>query len=132
MLTIDPVRTLLGIADDSQDALLEVILAGVEETILNYCHLDEVPAGLTYTAARMAADMYRQEGYGSAAGPSGNPASITEGDTTVSFRDASASGAYGAYAEGIIKNYTVQLNRYRRMVRSCCRASQGSGETPGN
>lgn len=127
MLTIEPVKTLLGITDSEQDALLSLLLESVTETICNYCNVDEVPDGLTYTAYRMMADAYRAEGYGSTAGAQGAPSSITEGDTTVSFRDASSTKAYEAYAASVLKNYTAQLNRYRRMKSCRCKESNSCG-----
>lgn len=119
MLPLDTVKSLLGIADDSQDGVLRYVMDSVEESICNYCNLDQVPSGLFNTAFRMAVDMYRQEGFGSLGTPQGPVASISEGDTSVSFKDSTATKAYDAYATSVLKNYTMQLNRYRRMRSPC-------------
>ena len=54
-------KALLGIEDDSKDVVLEFVIADVEETIKNYCHVEKMPDGLTNTGYRMAMDLYRNE-----------------------------------------------------------------------
>lgn len=111
-------KSLLGIDDTTQDTALRFVLDDVVETILNYCNLDELPAGLENTAYRMAIDIYRAESIGSAAAPAGTVSSIKEGDTTVAFtRQASES----SYTASVLKQYEAQLNRYRRLIRPCCK-----------
>ncbi len=112
MLTVEKLKPLLGIAavDTAQDASLAFILSDVTETILNYCNLIELPAGLENTACRMAIDLYRNEGVGDADAPSA-VSSIEEGDTTVQFRKAVDEN----FKDTLLKNYTPQLNRYRRV-----------------
>jgi hypothetical protein len=114
-LELEALKPLLGLAvsDTSQDASLTFILGDVEEVIMNYCHIDELPEGLKYTAYRMAMDLYRNEGIGDADGAGGNVTSIKEGDTQVNF----GSTKYEAtFAASLLKNYTTQLNRYRKLV----------------
>lgn len=117
-LSLDKFKTLLGITDAAQETALQFILDDVTETILNYCNLNELPQGLENTAYRMAIDIYRAEGIGTSEAPAGDVASIKEGDTTVAFKQA-ASESY--YTASVLKNYTVQLNRYRRLIRPCCK-----------
>lgn len=110
-MEICKLKGLLGIpeTDNSRDVPLQFILDDVEETIRNHCNLDGVPDGLTYTAYRMAADLYR---YGRL-GEEGAPvvvASISEGDTSASF--ASAADALDG---GILMDYRGQLSRYRKV-----------------
>ena len=81
----------------------------VQETILNYCNLDELQEGLIHTAYRMAVDLYRYEHPGEAAAPV-MVKSISEGDTSTSFGDASE-----ILKDSILKNYRAQLNRYRKL-----------------
>lgn len=107
-------KSLLGIDDTTQDTALRFVLDDVVETILNYCNLDELPAGLENTAYRMAVDIYRNEGVGSSSVPAGTVSSIKEGDTTVSF-SSQTSESY--YTESVLKNYAAQLHRYRRLIR---------------
>lgn len=110
MLTIDKLKSLLGISvgDCRQDTPLAFIIDDVSETILNYCNRNEWPAGLDNTGYRMAIDLYRNEGVGTADVPS-SVSALTEGDTMVQFKKDDA------LAGTLLKNYEVQLNRYRRV-----------------
>ena len=113
-LELEALKPLLGLAvsHTSQDASLTISLGDVEEVILNYCHIDELPNGLKNTAYRMAMDLYRNEGVGDVDGAGGNVTSIKEGDTQVNF----GSTKYEAtFAVSLLKNYIPQLNQYRRL-----------------
>ena len=50
MLEVINFKNLLGIVSDEKDTILQFILDDVEETILNYCNIDELPEGLVNTA----------------------------------------------------------------------------------
>lgn len=121
MQSVDIVRSLLNIEDGSHDMQIMLILDAVAETICNYCNIDKVPDGLKYTQCRMAVDMYKAESVGGET--TGTPASISEGDTSVSFRDITGGKDYAVYADGVMKNYTTILNRYR-VVKSPCQSCQ--------
>jgi hypothetical protein len=113
-LELEVLKPLLGLAvsDTSQDAVLTFILEDVQEVILNYCNLDELPNGLKNTAYRMAMDLYRNEGVGDADGAGGNVTSIKEGDTQVNF---GATRYEATFAASVLKDYLPQLNRYRKL-----------------
>ena len=112
MLKIAILKNLLGIVSDEKDTILQFILDDVEKTILNYCNIDELPEGLVSTAYRMAMDIYRNENIGSEEGSSSDITSIKEGDITVSFGSNSNNVVF---ANSILKNYIVQLRKYRRL-----------------
>ena len=105
MLEVTKLKNLLGTVSDEKDTVLQFILDDVEETILNYCNIDELPEGLVNTAYRMAMDIYRNENIGSEEGSSGDITSIKEGDTTVNFGNSSNNVIF---ANSILKNYIVQ------------------------
>lgn len=105
-------KALLGIEDDSKDTVLEFIIADVEETIRNYCHVDEMPEGVINTGYRMAMDLYRNESIGSESAAGGAVASISEGDTSVSFRQYVDDN----FKDTVLKNYKSSLNRYRKVA----------------
>ena len=96
--------------DTAQDIPLQFVLDDVQETILNYCNVNELPAGLTNTAYRMALDLYRHERPGEEEAPL-TVASISEGDTSTSFTSVA-----DALSGGVLKDYQGQLNRYRKLV----------------
>ncbi len=67
-LTVERLSALLGISDPDETVKvhLEFALENAEDTVKNYCHIDEIPAGLETTVLRMAMDIYRNEHMGSA------------------------------------------------------------------
>ena len=116
-LDINGLKPLLGleISDTSKDSILAFILANVTEVICNYCHIKEVPKGLMNTAYRMAIDLYRNEGIGEADSEDtpGRVTTIDEGDVKITF---GASRFDSTFANSLLKVYTPQLNRYRKLV----------------
>ncbi len=110
-MELKEIRKLLGISDEgtSGDVSLQFCLDIVEETVLNYCNLDELPDGLKNTCYRMVIDLYRYDGPSDGDVPL-KVSSITVGDTSTSF------GVMADILKGtILKDYRRQLNRYRRM-----------------
>ena len=111
-MEVAKLKELLGIEDESKDVILEFVIADVEETIKNYCHVDEMPDGLQNTGFRMAMDLYRNENIGSESAAVGSVSSITEGDTSTSFRQYVDDN----FKDTVLKNYKSSLNRYRKVV----------------
>lgn len=105
-------KALLGIEDDSKDVILEFVIADVEETIKNYCHVEEMPEGLVNTGYRMAMDLYRNENIGSETAAVGAVSSISEGDTSTSFQQYVDAN----FKDTVLKNYKSSLNRYRKVA----------------
>lgn len=110
-LEVSTFRSLLGITGTDKDTVLQFVLDDIEETILNYCHVDALPKGLVKTAYRMAIDLYRAEGFGQEAIESG-VSSISEGGATVSFK---SSNYDTSFTSSLLKNYERQLMEYRRL-----------------
>lgn len=106
MLEVTKLKNLLGTVSDEKDTVLQFILDDVEETILNYCNIDELPEGLVNTA------IYRNENIGNEEGSSGDITSIKEGDITVNFSNSSNNIVF---ANSVLKNYIFQLRKYRRL-----------------
>jgi len=106
----ETLKMLLGITGTDKDLLIQFTIEDVTETILNYCNLSTLPNGLINTAYRMAMDLYRNECLGSADATQGPVSSISEGDTTTSWRAGDTT-----FTNGLLKNYSVQLNKYRRL-----------------
>lgn len=110
-MNLEKLKQLLGIDDDKQDAVLEFIIFDVEETIKNYCNLEKVPEGLLQTSYRMAMDLYRNENIGHEESALGSVSSLSEGDTSTSFRQY----ADDHFKDTVLKNYMLSLNRYRKV-----------------
>ena len=115
MVKRETLKQLLGITGTEKDAVLDFIIADVTETICNYCNLRELPAGLQNTAYRMAMDLYRAEGLGSEAAPV-TVTALKEGDVSYQMQQNTHNAVY---ASSLLKNYTAQLNRYRRLKKPC-------------
>lgn len=111
VLEVSVFKNLLGITGPDKDTVLQFVLDDIEETILNYCHVDTLPKGLVKTAYRMAIDLYRAEGFGQEAIESG-VSSISEGGATVSFK---SSNYDTSFTSSLLKNYERQLMEYRRL-----------------
>ena len=111
VLEVSVFKNLLGITGPDKDTVLQFVLDDIEETILNYCHVDTLPKGLVKTAYRMAIDLYRAEGFGQEAIESG-VSSISEGGATVSFK---SSNYDTSFTSSLLKNYERQLKEYRRL-----------------
>lgn len=111
-LTVERLSALLGISepDETVKVHLEFTLENAEDVVKNYCHIDEIPAGLETTVLRMAMDIYRNEHMGSADVPQ-SVSSVQIGDTTTSFKTSATE-----FSESLMKNYRATLNRYRKVV----------------
>lgn len=110
-MELGKLKGLLGIPkeDSSRDTILEFVMGDVEETVLNYCNLEELPSGLQSTVYRMAVDLFRGEKLGSEEAAA-RVTSISVGDTATTFANAA-----DALNGGVLKNYQSQLNRYRKL-----------------
>ena len=110
-MELEKLKLLLGITDDSKDVILQFTIANVEEIIINHCHLEEVPEGLYMTGYRMCMDLYRNENLGSEESALGSISSISEGDTSTSFRSNITE-----FKDSLLKDYKKQLNKYRKVA----------------
>ena len=110
-MELEKLKLLLGITEDSKDIILQFIIADVEESIMNFCNIEEVSEGLYMTAYRMAIDLYRNENLGDESNPLGSISSISEGDTSTSFRSNATE-----FKDSLLKDYKKQLNKYRKLV----------------
>jgi hypothetical protein len=113
MAVIDTLKDLLG--DGVNQTAAQFCLDDCTRLALDYCHLEELPAGLESTVIRMAVDMYRLEGYGQAVGSLGEVTSIKEGDTTITFEHNKYNTQTGAGGAALLKNYSARLNAFRKV-----------------
>ncbi len=113
MTQLEKLKKLLGIPleDDSKDFSFQFALDDAEQTIKGYCHIDEIPEALNNTVLKMAIDLYRNENLGEEESPLGSISSISEGDTSVSYRSNAAE-----FKDSLLKDYKSKLNKYRKLV----------------
>jgi hypothetical protein len=62
MPSLDNVKFLLGITDNSQDALLNLYLSRATNFVKNYCNIDEIPSSLDDVIEDIAVIRYRLHG----------------------------------------------------------------------
>lgn len=103
---METLKTLLGITDASQNELLKLILDEVEEFILSYCRINEIPEKLKNTVPFMAADLYRYKGYGVSSLPT-DIKSISQGNRSVTYENSKRP-------DDVFEQYYKRLNAYRR------------------
>lgn len=110
-MEVEVLKDLLGVSreDSSKDIVLQFVLLQVEDIILNYCNLEEIPERLINTAYRMAVELYRSENLGEEENKL-QVSSLSEGDTSTSFSNAS-DNIQGT----LLKDYKGQLNRFRKV-----------------
>ena len=107
-------KVLLGISDESKDAILQIYLDLVEQSILNYCNIFELPSALNYTLCSMTADFYRENEMNTKSGEVvGKVSSITEDGRSVAFTNGSELKA--SIDDRIYK--LKELNSYRKLYR---------------
>ena len=111
---ISTIKSMIGISDESLDAILRIYVATVTQSILNYCNIDELPSALNYILCQMVADTYNEmksrSGTGSVVG---NVSSISEDGRSVSFTNGSEFKV--AIDDRISK--TRELNRFKKLYR---------------
>lgn len=78
-------KTLLKIADNENDAILQIIAEDCVNAILSYCKIDSLPPDLVGFAAVNTAKNYGALNQTSAFA---EVSSVSEGDRSVSFRDS--------------------------------------------
>ena len=107
-------RKLRGIEMSEDDIKLAV--EEVQQVILNFCNISTVPEALRFTWANMAVDILKSlnaEDTGGAV--SGGPASISMGDTSLSFSTGSSTTGHVVDLDNLINNYAAQLKKFRRI-----------------
>lgn len=119
----------IAVPDDLVMSVMEV-----EQAIMNYCNIDEVPSALRFTWASMVADycrwiaeLSRQKTSTAKPSPSASAvalSSLKEGDTSLGFsvdtesasNQASKAHSLSGVLDKFVLNYADALNRFRRVV----------------
>jgi hypothetical protein len=112
--TLAAVKVLLAISDTSKDAILTFYINKITQTALNYCGIEEFPAGLEYWLQGKVIAWYNANGSAvGAEATAGAVSSIKRGDFSVSF----AGDGSGAFAGSSIENLgaadKTELNPFR-------------------
>jgi hypothetical protein len=97
MPSLDNVKILLGITDNSQDALLNLYLSRATNFVKNYCNIDEIPSSLDEVIEDIAVIRYRLHG--------------VEG-----VKSETKGSLSETYIESLPTNVINQLNCHRRVI----------------
>jgi hypothetical protein len=97
MPSLDNIKTLLGISDNTQDNLLNLYLTRATSFVKNYCNIDEIPPALDEVIEDIAVFRYRMNGVE-------NIKSESKGELSETYRDS------------LPQDILSQLNRYRRVI----------------
>jgi|GEM_PF-996808 len=107
MNLLDTVKTLLGITDDSKDAILTLYIGIVTQSILNTTNRQELPAELENEVAMMVFDMFNE--LSNASGTTGKATSISEAGRSLSFDTSQAQ----LWAKNRLKQREAQIFSFR-------------------
>lgn len=102
------VQSNLHLADDLLPTAKRYVRRAVNR-IQVFCGREDFPEPLEDIAAQIAEDMLRAD---EVTGPSGGVASVTRGDTSISYQDARETGKATV---DFIKDYTAQLVPFKKM-----------------
>ena len=97
--------------DQAVDAKLHLYVTRFVNDVLDYCHREDFPETLTYTAAEILAKC--ADGSGTAAG--GPLKRLKQNDTEFEFAVTEVSDADSLY-EGCMAKIRPKLNLYRKLV----------------
>jgi len=104
-------KKLLGVKNDDSDEVLLFTINSTIDMICSYCRLQYVPKQLDNVVLNIAMDLYRSRSFGQEQ-TEGTVKSITEGDVSVAF---DTQNQKSLSSSDTLKNYKIQLDRYRRM-----------------
>lgn len=92
--------------------ILQFVLDLACDKVKNYCHIESIPKGLENTVIRIAADIWRTEGYGGEEKPK-EVTAVKRGDVSTSFAAVSSSKAVQS---DFLSKYKAELNRFRKLT----------------
>lgn len=110
---LSTIKVMLGISDESADAILRIYIQTVSQSILNYCNISELPSALNFILCQMVVDTYCEMKTKNTGSVVGNVQSISEDGRTVSFTNGSELKS--SIEDRITK--IKELNRYKKLFR---------------
>lgn len=113
--------------DNTKDQILNSLYRIMQQRVKNYCNIAEIPDALDFTVSEMTVAYYKQN-YGAstmsvgAVDDNGNAVAVgaikseSLGDYSVTYDTGSDSSSdSSAGTEGILADYTSQLNMFRHL-----------------
>ena len=114
---LEKLKLILGVKaeDTEKDGVLSFSLETAQDEVKNYCNIEEIPAALENIVVRIAADMYRSEGYGQADAPR-VAQSVKRGDVSINYGSGTATAEISG-VKSFIDDYRAQLQAFRKLRR---------------
>lgn len=112
------VKLRLGLADESLKPLIETYIEEIENRIIHYCKIKEIPDGLKFVWASMVIDAVRVElsSVDEIADSTDSGESIKIGDTSTSpSQKTGVINTSKSVIDTVVLNYRIDLNRYRKL-----------------
>lgn len=112
------VKLRLGLADDSLEPIVETYIEEIENRILHYCNINNIPEGLKFVWASMVIDVLRveQPHVSGIEETIGVGEKIQIGDTSVSSeKGPGLNNMSKSVIDKIVVNYRIDLDRYRKL-----------------
>lgn len=113
---LQSLKLLLG-ADDTEDALLTLLLEQTTEKVLAETRQSLLPPGIQALVVEMAADAYHlvKMAKGTTAGEiAGSVSSLSDNGQSISYRDSAYNAILGAVS-ATLKDYGHRLERWRKV-----------------
>lgn len=104
-------KKLIGPEAEGQDDLLLFALTDAKDAVRNYCNIIEIPEELNTTVLRIAADIWRREGYGKTTDQRREVKSVSDGSQSVSFTTPDDSMS----SSDPLSKYASKLRTFRRL-----------------
>lgn len=96
---------------NEETELLQFVLDLAADKVKNYCNIKIIPKELENTVVRIAADLWRTEGYGSEEKPK-EVTAVRRGDVSTSFASVYTSEAVQS---DFLSKYKGELNSFRKL-----------------
>ncbi|WP_273483621.1 DNA-packaging protein [Desulforamulus ruminis] len=112
------IKIRLQLQDEALRPLVETYIGEMERRILHYCGISKIPEALQFTWASMVVDALRVDlpHVDEINDTVGGGETVKLGDTSVSPANTSGiSNVSKSTIDQIVFNYTVDLNRYRKL-----------------
>lgn len=118
---LEKVQQLLPKREDDTDGRYKTItvyaLNKVIQDVANFCNIpvDELPAELDYTLVAMTVQVIKTHGWLDPENDNSNVQSLSEGDTSVTFKSVTSIFSELQAVNPIMDNYTNILYNFRRL-----------------
>lgn len=112
---LEKLKKLKGVSDTQSDDVFLFALETAVDTILNYCHIEELPQRLENTAILMALDAINEVQATNGQVNDQDVKSLTEGDFSIT-RVTNLEVAQALQSQSFIRNYSRTLNSFRKLL----------------